>query len=70
MSFLFQSLKKLRLGYISINASIEEIQKAYRLKIKDFHPDRNVNVTPAVKTMLEEQAQLLNAARDILIANR
>ena len=52
------------------HASIEDIQKAYRLKIKDFHPDRNINVTPAVKEMLQEQARLINEARDILLANR
>lgn len=55
---------------ISVHANIEEIQKAYRLKIKDFHPDRNINVTPAVKEMLQEQARLINDARDILLANK
>ena len=53
---------------VSIDAKIEEIQKAYRLKIKDFHPDRNTNVTPAVKQMLEEQAHLINEAREILLS--
>ena len=55
---------------IPVHASIEDIQKAYRLKIKDLHPDRNINVTPAVKEMLQEQARLINEARDILLANR
>lgn len=54
---------------ISVHATREEIQKAYRLKIKEFHPDRNVNVTPTVKAMLEEQAHKINEARDILIEN-
>lgn len=54
---------------VSVYATREEIQKAYRLKIKEFHPDRNVNVTPTVKAMLEEQAHKINAARDLLIAN-
>lgn len=49
------------------NSSRDEIQKAYRTKIKDFHPDRNVNVTDAVKQMLEQQAHLINSARDTLM---
>lgn len=52
---------------ISPNATRDEIQKAYRIKIKDFHPDRNVNVTDAVKQMLEQQAHLINSARDTLM---
>lgn len=55
---------------VSSDASVEEIQRAYRLKIKDYHPDRNINVTPAVKKMLEQQAHLINAARDILLASK
>ena len=34
---------------------------------KDFHPDRNINVTDAVKAMLEEQAHLINNARDVML---
>lgn len=52
---------------VTLSASREEIQKAYRNKIKEFHPDRNVNVTETVKKMLEEQAHLINNARDILL---
>lgn len=54
---------------VSINATSAEIQKAYRLKIKDYHPDRNPNVTPAVQKMLEEQSHALNDARDIMLAS-
>ncbi|MEG0687036.1 MAG: DnaJ domain-containing protein [Erysipelotrichales bacterium] len=54
---------------ISTNASINEIKDAYRVKIKDFHPDRNVNVTPAVKKYLEEQSILINNAKDTLLSN-
>lgn len=43
-----------------------QISLAYRSKIKDFHPDRNQNVTPAVQQLLIEKAQHLNQARDIL----
>lgn len=52
---------------VSMNASVEEIQKAYRLKIREFHPDRNVNVTSTVRDMLHEQTRLINEARDILL---
>lgn len=52
---------------VSTNSTRDEIQKAYRIKIKDFHPDRNVNVTDAVKQMLEQQAHLINSARDTLM---
>lgn len=52
---------------IQADATREEIQKAYRIKIKEFHPDRNVNVTDAVRKMLEEQAHLINNARDTLL---
>lgn len=54
---------------ISINASINEIKDAYRMKIKDFHPDRNINVTPAVKKYLEEQSILINNAKDTLLSS-
>lgn len=54
---------------ITINANLNEIKNAYRMKIKDYHPDRNVNVTPAVKQYLEQQATLINNARDTLINN-
>ena len=49
------------------NSTRDQIQKAYRIKIKDFHPDRNINVTDAVKAMLEEQAHLINNARDVML---
>ena len=52
---------------VRLNATEHEIQKAYRIKMKDFHPDRNVNVTPAVQRMLEEQTHLLNDARDLML---
>jgi hypothetical protein len=52
---------------IPSNSTRDQIQKAYRIKIKDFHPDRNVNVTDAVKLMLEEQAYLINNARDVML---
>lgn len=66
-----QSKTKLELSAeilgITLPATRDEIQKAYRMKIKDYHPDRNINVTPAVKMMLEEQAHRINEARDYLL---
>jgi DnaJ-domain-containing protein 1 len=55
---------------VSVNASIDEIQKAYRLKIREFHPDRNANVTDAVREMLNNQTKLINEARDTLLQGR
>lgn len=52
---------------VSKNATQEEIQKAYRLKIKEFHPDRNRNVSATVQEMLETKTKELNRARDILL---
>lgn len=66
-----QSKTKLELSAeilgITLPTTRDEIQKAYRIKIKDYHPDRNINVTPAVKVMLEEQAHRINEARDYLL---
>lgn len=55
---------------VSVNATMDEVQKAYRLKIREFHPDRNINVTASVKSILEEKTHLINEARDIFISNR
>ena len=54
---------------IPSNSTRDQIQKAYRIKIKEFHPDRNINVTDAVKTMLEEQSHLINNAREVMLEN-
>ncbi|MBJ9579590.1 Dna-J like membrane chaperone protein [Acinetobacter baumannii] len=52
---------------ISVHASIDEIKKAHRIKIRDFHSDRNVGVTDAVREILEQKAAEINHARDVLL---
>lgn len=52
---------------ISVHASNDEIKKAHRIKIRDFHSDRNVGVTDAVREILEQKAAEINHARDVLL---
>ncbi|KQQ71988.1 hypothetical protein [Acinetobacter sp. Leaf130] len=52
---------------VSIHASNDEIKKAHRIKIRDFHSDRNVGVTDAVREILEQKAAEINHARDVLL---
>ena len=53
-----------------MHATIDEINRAYRLKMKEFHPDRNVNVTDAVREMIHQEAIKINAARDYLLKQK
>lgn len=52
---------------VSIHDNIDVIQKAWRKKMQDFHPDRNIKVTDAVRKMIEEESRAINTARDILL---
>lgn len=54
---------------VSIHANEAEIKHAWSLKMKAFHPDRNVKVTPEVREILKEKTQEINAARDFLLKN-
>lgn len=42
------------------------IKKAYRKKIAEFHPDQYQQLPESVRLLIEQQAQQLNQARDIL----
>lgn len=55
---------------VSVHATIDEINRAYRVKMKAFHPDRNVNVTDAVREMIHQEAIKINAARDYLLKQK
>ena len=55
---------------VSVHATIDEINRAYRVKMKEFHPDRNVNVTDAVREMIHQEAIKINAARDYLLKQK
>lgn len=52
---------------ISQNATDDEIKKAYKMKAKIYHPDRNINSTPEQKKEYEEKFKELANAYDILI---
>ena len=51
---------------VSTNASLDEIKIAWRKKMKAFHPDSNVNVSPEVMAMLEAESKKLNLAYEYL----
>lgn len=46
--------------------SMDVLKRAYRKKIADFHPDQYQNLPQAVKTMIEQQAQEINQARQLI----
>lgn len=60
------TLKALSILGLSEEATIDEMRRAYRLKMKDFHPDKYTNLPDAVRSVLEEKAQELNLAKEIL----
>lgn len=62
---LFQACQTLGLEPQQLTS--EAIQKAYRLKMKDYHPDRHPDLSPAIQALLIEKTQALNAARDLLM---
>ena len=47
---------------VSEDASAEEIKRAYRQKMSQFHPDKVANMSESVRNRALEQAQLINAA--------
>jgi DnaJ domain len=44
------------------SASIEEVRKAYKALIKQNHPDRVHDMSPALRTLAESETKLINAA--------
>jgi curved DNA-binding protein CbpA len=44
------------------------IQQAYRLKVREFHPDKYQNLPESVQQILNEKTQEVNRAKDILMA--
>ncbi len=43
-------------------ATIEEVRAAYRMRIKQSHPDRLADMSPAIRTFAEDETKRLNAA--------
>ncbi len=54
---------------VSRNASIDEIKKAYREKLKKFHPDvvENLKLGPEYKEMFEEKTREIQKAYEQLV---
>ena len=48
------------------NASMEDIEQAYRKKISDYHPDKVANAAPELQALAEQRAREINAAYDEL----
>lgn len=60
------NLKALKVLGLLEGATIDEMRRAYRLKIKDFHPDKYTHLPESVKLVLQEKAQELNLAKETL----
>lgn len=54
------------LGLAMDDLNIASIKKAYRKKIAEFHPDQYQQLPESVRLLIEQQAQQLNQARDVL----
>lgn len=62
----FDTIKALNILGLSEGATVEEMRRAYRLKMKDFHPDKHTSLPESVKLVIQEKAQELNLAKEIL----
>jgi len=47
---------------VSNSATVEEIRQAYKTLIKQNHPDRVHNMSPALRKLAESQTQMINTA--------
>lgn len=61
-----QSAKAYEVLGVAENASMEEIEQAYRKKISDYHPDKVANAAPELKALAKLRAREINAAYDEL----
>lgn len=55
------------LGLSPDDITPEKVQKAYRAKIKEYHPDKHQNLPESIQQLLHEKTQEVNEARDMLI---
>jgi DnaJ-domain-containing protein 1 len=51
---------------VTENASLDEIEQAYRKKISEYHPDKVANAAPELQALAEQRAREINAAYDAL----
>jgi len=47
---------------VAQTATIEQVRAAYKMRIKQSHPDRLHDVSPAIRTFAEDETKRLNAA--------
>ncbi len=47
-------------------ASVDQIKAAYRSHMRQYHPDRVANASPAVQEAAKKKAQEINLAYDVL----
>lgn len=55
------------LGLCPNDITPEKVQKAYRAKIKEYHPDKHQNLPESIQQLLHEKTQEVNQAKEILI---
>lgn len=55
------------LGLSPDNIMPESVQKAYRAKIKEYHPDKHQHLPESIQQLLHEKTQEVNEARDTLL---
>lgn len=55
------------LGLQPENLNEAGLKRAYRSKISEFHPDQYQHLPASVRLLIEQQAQQLNHARDVLM---
>lgn len=54
------------LGLSCDDITPEKVQKAYRSKIKEYHPDKHQNLPEPIQQLLHEKTLEVNEARDLL----
>ena len=52
---------------VGVNASIDEIKKAYRKRMLEYHPDRTAGLGEKLRALAEEEAKKINHAYGILM---
>jgi curved DNA-binding protein CbpA len=53
---------------LSPSATIEEVKEAYRVRLKQNHPDRVHGMSPLFKTLAEAETKKLNVAYEEALA--
>jgi len=51
---------------VAVGASADEIERAWKQRLREVHPDRHPNASPAERSQLDERTREVNAAHDAL----